>query len=431
MKKRSARYKLSAFSPVLFLGIVACADVQNQDVQTAVRPVSSTSALAPEDDVAYQGAVRAINDRDYGRALDYLQAARSIQHNDVRVLNAFGVVYDKLGRFDLSARYYGEALAIEPQSPIVQRNIAYSGRLQGMQDGQQESTMVATLRPAPVAPTATADLAPLPKPIAAQDEIAPSSQSSPIRIPLRVKANPPPIPTSFSATVQSPDLGPLVTAADWATTAPALSKRTRAMVSPSLSPVTPVGFWRNQARLAHRSNRINARNLAANSQRRNTTSVACCGQSQLWEFARRSGDTPSRDFKSLYPTKLGHRFGRHSATADRRGVDRKVPVSSSSREPSKNRPQLDCYRCHRQKWRVQAAAPIPFAARLDCALEDGRSKRTKVRQASSDSFVAHVPVKIAPVSAHLSSCVNHCSGIELFVAGNYWGWNRETNAAVR
>jgi len=38
---------------------------------------------------------------------------------------------------------------------------------------------------------------------------------------------------------------------------------------------------------------------------------------------------------------------------------------------------------------------------------------------------------MAPVAAHLSACVNDCNGIQLFVAGNYWGWNRETNSAVR
>jgi hypothetical protein len=61
---------------------------------------------------------------------------------------------------------------------------------------------------------------------------------------------------------------------------------------------------------------------------------------------------------------------------------------------------------------------------------DGQS-HTTVRHASSQSIVAPVSAKMAPVSAHLSGCVNHCNGIELFVAGNYWGWNRETNAAVR
>ena len=60
---------------------------------------------------------------------------------------------------------------------------------------------------------------------------------------------------------------------------------------------------------------------------------------------------------------------------------------------------------------------------------DGQSQIT-VRH-SSDSIVAPVPVKMAPVAAHLSACVNDCNGIQLFVAGNYWGWNRETNAAVR
>ena len=48
------------------------------------------------------------------------------------MLNAFGVVYDKLGRFDLSARYYAQAKAIAPRSMIVLGNIAYSHALQGL-----------------------------------------------------------------------------------------------------------------------------------------------------------------------------------------------------------------------------------------------------------------------------------------------------------
>ena len=41
---------------------------------------------------------------NYGRALEYLQAAKAKDPRNVRALNALGVVYDKLGRFDLSAR---------------------------------------------------------------------------------------------------------------------------------------------------------------------------------------------------------------------------------------------------------------------------------------------------------------------------------------
>ena len=59
----------------------------------------------------YENAVTAINARHYALALEYLQAARAQKPDDVRVLTAFGVVYDKLGRFDLSARYYAQASA--------------------------------------------------------------------------------------------------------------------------------------------------------------------------------------------------------------------------------------------------------------------------------------------------------------------------------
>jgi hypothetical protein len=59
-----------------------------------------------------------------------LQAARARDPRDVRVLNAFGVVYDKLGRFDLSARYYAEGRALAPNSAILASNLAYSAALE-------------------------------------------------------------------------------------------------------------------------------------------------------------------------------------------------------------------------------------------------------------------------------------------------------------
>ena len=431
MKKFNARYKLWAFSPVLFLGIVACADVQNQDVQTAARPVGSTSGLAPQDDVAYQGAVRAINGRDYGRALDYLQTARSIQRNDVRVLNAFGVVYDKLGRFDLSARYYGEALAIEPHSAIVLRNVTYSSLLQGMQDGQQKSTTVATLLPAIVPPAATTDLVPVSMSIAAQDEIAPASQSSPIRIPLRVKANPPPIPTAFSVTVQSPDLGPLVTPTDWATTAQALSTRAPVMVSPSLSPATP--FASGEFKLA-----------SLIDQTASTLEIRLATSSDLARPQLPAADNSS--FGSLpavpaVPQAATSKVSTLPSLAMGSGAIQPQPITEASTETSQSYvlPQ-------------RPAKMGPGLIVIDATGENGVSKplrqyllqlgwtaplrvdgqsHTTVRLSSSDSIVAPVPVKMAPVAAHLSACVNDCNGIQLFVAGNYWGWNRETNSAVR
>ena len=80
----------------------------------------------------YDNAVTAINGRHYALALEYLQAARTRAPADVRVLTAFGVVYDKLGRFDLSARYYAQAAAVDPQSKIITADMDYSRRLQGL-----------------------------------------------------------------------------------------------------------------------------------------------------------------------------------------------------------------------------------------------------------------------------------------------------------
>ncbi len=98
-----------------------------------VRPVETVPvAGGAQHDRLYDSAVTAINARDYARALDYLHEARSRDPRNVPVLNALGVVYDKLGRFDLSQRYYAEASAVEPNSRIVSANIAYSRLLQGL-----------------------------------------------------------------------------------------------------------------------------------------------------------------------------------------------------------------------------------------------------------------------------------------------------------
>lgn len=106
-------------------------------IDARMRPVSPTVPLAPPDPAAavdrlYDRAAQAIEARDYALALDLLQLAAQRAPSDVRVLNAQGVVYDKLGRFDLSGRYYARALKVDPSSPIVAHNMAYSARLQGL-----------------------------------------------------------------------------------------------------------------------------------------------------------------------------------------------------------------------------------------------------------------------------------------------------------
>src|SRR5579859_3930545 len=104
--------------------------------QLVVTPVETVTASAPADEALYQDAKQAIETRNYAAALDLLQDARGRAPKDVRVLNAFGVVYDKLGRFDLSTRYYEAAKKLDPASPIVAQNLAYSAMLQQSQRGE-------------------------------------------------------------------------------------------------------------------------------------------------------------------------------------------------------------------------------------------------------------------------------------------------------
>jgi tetratricopeptide (TPR) repeat protein len=128
--------KSSTFGPVI-AACVAGVTAAGCLAGPGGRPVKLTSVHTPSAptsriDLYYSGAVRAIEARDYAQALDYLQTARAIAPDDVRVINAFGVVYDKLGRFDLSHRYYAQAKALDPTSQVVDNNVAYSERLQGL-----------------------------------------------------------------------------------------------------------------------------------------------------------------------------------------------------------------------------------------------------------------------------------------------------------
>jgi hypothetical protein len=128
------RRKASLFAALMLSvgGLAACTSLFGGG-EVNIRPIENMSGLtgSPHDRF-YESAVSAITARDYGRALDYLQEARDRDPRNVKVLNALGVVYDKLGRFDLSARYYAQARSVEPESRIVAENVGYSRILQGL-----------------------------------------------------------------------------------------------------------------------------------------------------------------------------------------------------------------------------------------------------------------------------------------------------------
>jgi hypothetical protein len=104
---------------------------QVAEIRAAPAPGLVPPAPSAVVDRLYARAAEAIRARDYALALELLQVAAVRASTDARVLNAQAVVYDKLGRFDLSARYYARALAADPTSSIVAHNMAYSARLSG------------------------------------------------------------------------------------------------------------------------------------------------------------------------------------------------------------------------------------------------------------------------------------------------------------
>jgi len=149
---------------VLALGLSACGHVQGLAHLARPAPwVKSTPVVSeplPEDPAAgrdrlYRQAVAAIEQRDYGLALDLLQLARSSGPDDARVLNGLGVVYDKLQRFDLSARYYELAEKADPGSRIVEANRRYSMALQAHAHGQPDEQVRLAAAPTPALSSAS------------------------------------------------------------------------------------------------------------------------------------------------------------------------------------------------------------------------------------------------------------------------------------
>lgn len=62
----------------------------------------------------------------YGMALKSFRTALAREPSSIDLLNAVAATYDKLGRFDLSERYYARAIAIDPRSVPTLNNVGYS-----------------------------------------------------------------------------------------------------------------------------------------------------------------------------------------------------------------------------------------------------------------------------------------------------------------
>jgi len=63
----------------------------------------------------YSLAKQAMDDGDYGVAIDKLTRLHEAEPNDADVLNLLGYGYRRIGNFDQSRGYYLQALAIDPE----------------------------------------------------------------------------------------------------------------------------------------------------------------------------------------------------------------------------------------------------------------------------------------------------------------------------
>jgi tetratricopeptide (TPR) repeat protein len=68
---------------------------------------------------------------NFALAIDQFRKAARQSPENVDAYNGLAASYDRLGRFDLSRRYYEQALALAPEDPKVRHNFAVSLRMQG------------------------------------------------------------------------------------------------------------------------------------------------------------------------------------------------------------------------------------------------------------------------------------------------------------
>jgi hypothetical protein len=126
---------------IALLGLSACVTPT-----LSINPVNA-SALSQQTpsakvDVLYAQGREALIAGDLASALELFHGARRAGPEDVRVLNGLAVIYDRLGRFDLSANYYDRARDLDPGSPVLQANLALSNDMRARQ-AQPTSRQVA------------------------------------------------------------------------------------------------------------------------------------------------------------------------------------------------------------------------------------------------------------------------------------------------
>ena len=103
---------MSKFLSLLFLSAVIGTLAVPSGPARAVGDESENLTKAAPDN--YRAAVRAIEGKDYGKAIGLLTSVLSKEPKNADALNYMGYSHRKLGRFETALAFYKRALAISP-----------------------------------------------------------------------------------------------------------------------------------------------------------------------------------------------------------------------------------------------------------------------------------------------------------------------------
>src|SRR5687767_1972656 len=115
------------------LAVSGCA-ADRPDAKLAVRSIAGDhSKLLATTDAgrAYGAGKRHLVEGATGLAIDAFRHAVRLDPKSIDALNGLAAAYDRIGRFDLSRRYYEQALGIEPNAQFILANLGYSLMMQG------------------------------------------------------------------------------------------------------------------------------------------------------------------------------------------------------------------------------------------------------------------------------------------------------------
>lgn len=122
---------LQMAAAIACLGPLGCATAPRLDIKPMQRGAVSVTGDA------YAEAKRQLEAGNVALAVDGFRRAVRQSPESVEALNGLAVAYDKLGRFDLSRRFYELALAADPTSAKVRHNMEVSLRIQGRAEQAQ------------------------------------------------------------------------------------------------------------------------------------------------------------------------------------------------------------------------------------------------------------------------------------------------------